>query len=261
MNTITLEIPTKRGGIKIRTYHLPSSIEEVTARQWRIIADVVDKYEDHVDQKLIILRKLAKIKNPNVLQGQHIIEAAKLLSFLDDADLVIKTPIMRRAGIFRAPRKRLNGFTGWQMALCDTILLALEGQKKVDDELLTDFCAANTTLRFFGWSNFIADYIAIPYFKHLVRRRTKVALLMQYRAARRVFPQIYENAFSTEEGDDKFPSLGWDSTIVRLAGDKFGTPESVKRTEAHQLFIYLEDSKREEIRQGHAAAFQKIRNS
>ena len=261
MNTITLEIPTKRGGTKTRTYHLPSSIEEVTARQWCIIADVVDKHEDHVDQKLIILRKLAKIKNPNVLQGQHIIAAANLLSFLDDADLVIKQPILRRAGLFRAPKKRLNKFTGWQMALCDTILIALEGQKKVSDDLLTDFCAANTTLLYFGWSNFIADHIAIPYFKHLVRRRTKLAMLMQYRATRRVFPQIYENAFSTDEGDNKFPSLGWDSTIVRLAGDKFGTPESVKRTEAHQLFIYLEDSKRDEIRQRHAATFQKIRNS
>lgn len=260
MNTITLEIPTRRGRTKTRHFALPASIEEVTAKQWRMIARVVDKFENHIDQKLIILRKLTKIKNPDILQGEHIVAAANLLSFLDDADLIIRKPIITRVGLFRTPRKRLNGFTGWQMALCDTILQSLETKKEVSNDLLADFCAANTTLIGFGWSDFVADHIAIPYFRHFVRRRTKLAILMQYRAMRRVFPELYENAFTSDGGDNKFPSLGWDGTIVRLAGDKFGQPDKVKRTEAHQLFIYLEETKRDEIRQELNAAFSRTKS-
>jgi hypothetical protein len=259
MHTITLHIPTRSGKTREKHYHIPEKVEEITRRQWRMIARAVDLYPDPVDQKMVIFAKLAKIKKPSLFQGQHIIHAINLLGFLDDAELRIKTPLIKGAGLFRAPRKRLNGFSGWQMALCDTILQAVEHKKEASNDLLTDFCMANTTLFGLSWSDFAADFIAKPYFKHLVTRSTKLALFIQYRSMRRIFPELYENAFSTEGPDSKFPSLGWDGTMVRLAGDKFGTPEKVKRTPAHQLFIYLEDCKRDEIRQEVNASFSKIK--
>lgn len=248
MNTIKINIAEGQKVLKEYTYTLPSSPDELTPKQFRMIARVISSPGDSLEKKMEILMRLAKITRPDLFDPDMVIEALKLLDFLDDNEIQLKEPIIKWIFPFKAPKRRMIGFTGGQMALCDTILNVIEGQETIPTQLLNDFCAANTTLFKLPWSNFIAEYIAKPFFKYLVRRKTKLALIIQYRAMRRIFPQSYENAFDSNPTYERFPSLGWSGTIVRLAGDKFGTPAQVRRTPAHELFTCLEQARRDEIR-------------
>lgn len=247
MNTITLEIETKRRTRRIE-YSIPSTPAELSAKQLRMIAQVITKDADPTEKQMEILMRLGRITRPDVIQGEHILECMKLLDFLDDTTFELAAPIIKWVGPFKSPKKKMARFTGGQMALCDTILQAIQSQDSAPDKLLTDFCAANFTLMGIPWRDSIANWVAIPFFKHFVRRSTKLAIVLQYRAMRRIFSTKYENAFQSSNTFERFPSLGWDGTIVRLAGDKFGTPERVRRTPAHELFTYLEQNKRDEIR-------------
>lgn len=248
MHTITAEISTPKRTLRTYKWTLPSSVEELKPKHLRRIAFVMAQKGDALELKMHVLMVLARISRPDLLNGQHVTEALKLLDFLDDATVFIEKPIIKRVFIFKTPRRRLLGFTGNQMALCDTILQAIQSKEEIPSKLLAELCAANTTLMGLPWSNRIADYIAIPFFRYFVRRSTKLAILIQYRAMRRIFPKMYENAFSNDGTAERFPSLGWPGTFVRLAGDKFGTPAKVRQTTAHELFTYLEQNRRDEIR-------------
>jgi len=254
MNTIRLEI--KKGNRIRRKYQwqIPASVDEITGKHLAIIADVLDQPGEPMDHRMEILIRLGKITRPDLMNGEHVMASLPLLDFLDDQDFIMERAKIRRIGPFIAPKKRMKNFTGGQMALCDTILQAIEimGQddekKQIPNKILADFCAANCTLIGFSWSNFIADHLAIPFFRYLVPRRKKLAMLIQYRAMRRIFPKQYPNAFNDDGIRERFPSMGWAGTIVRLAGEKFGRPNSVRKTPAHDLFRYLEQAKRDEIR-------------
>ncbi len=249
MHTITAKISSPKRTIKTYEWSIPSSTQELTAKNLRQIARIVSQPSgDPIEQKMEALIRIGRITRPDLLNGAQVMQLLALLDFLDDANIKMDKPIIKWIGIFKAPRRLLQKFSGNQMALCDTILQAIQQQNDTPSALLADFCAANTTLLGGMWRNFIAEYLAKPFFRYFVRRSTKLALLIQYRAMRRIFPEKYENAFSNDGTAERFPSLGWPGTFVKLAGDKFGNPKMVKQTPAHDLFTYLEQVRRDEIR-------------
>jgi hypothetical protein len=248
MHSLTATITTPKRTLRTYTWSLPESVEELTPRQLRKIARILAQNGHPLDQKMQVLIALGKITRPDILNGEHVNEALKLLDFLDDTEIFIEIPIIKRIGLFFTPKRRMLAFTGDQMSLCDTILAHLDQSTDIPAKTLAEFCAANCTLLRLPWSNRVAHLLTIPFFRYFVRKHTKLALLIQYRAMRRIFPKRYPNAFSGGGTAERFPSLGWPGTFVRLAGDKFGTPTKVKATSAHDLFTYLEQVRRDEIR-------------
>jgi hypothetical protein len=248
MNTITATISKGEKTRRTYTWKIPESIQEITPRHLRIIARIVSKKGDAMEHKMEALIRLSRMKRADLLDAHHVSEILPLLDFLDDQTIEMENPIIKWIGPFRAPRRRMMDFSGNQMALCDSILQLIQPSEEIPPKLLAELCAANTTLLGMPWSNSIAHALAIPFFRYLVRRSTKLALIIQYRAMRRIFPKKYENAFANDGTAERFPSLGWPGTFVKLAGDKFGTPKKVKRTAAHELFTYLEQARRDEIR-------------
>lgn len=136
---------------------------------------------------------------------------------------------------FKAPKVALSNLLFMQFALADESLsMITEANSK---KMARRVFAALYAPVFFGWSSLSAD-LALK-LSFLIRPKKLLRIVEAYRSQSSWLRLKYKHSFGGKSSSGGF---GYQGMVVSIAGDKFGSVDKARMQKLHDVFIHIEQT-------------------
>lgn len=246
---VSIELPSPENPEEtyILERSVPQQFHQLNEEQFRALANLYfarfhfDEYQFQflrsllgMNQKEYLQLTPEQVKDLLLLLKPFLKEPNSRISLLPEVKLKTQT--------FISPGNQFLNFILDEFVICD--ILYHQALKTRRPDIINAFCAVCYKPKGKSFAHYEKEKENWEKNMLKVDSETKYAMLLNYMCTRNFISDKFRYVFNGKGGSAVKADNGWRKTVVSLAGPKFGDPQSVRRSELHDILVHIDDEQK-----------------